>query len=233
MITKRFIRYMNDVAPEMETERKQKALLIFKNCLKHKNDIVVELDKQYFDMEDKLPIIIAKKFQKLFFKDCEERTEYELQGKFVLGGCSEHEINESFFPYFFEKGTVKAELIEKGKLSNDTLFLDLLTKCTGETVETETLILYKTYSHEMDKAMNKVLNCFLESVIRNYAKGILKHPYEQYEDIKEVVNVAVMETIGYISVVSNFKSCDEFGRFVGWSDKTVNDILELAKEEII
>lgn len=233
MWTKSFNDYIKLYFPEMDTDKKEKSLKIFIKCINNKNNVITECNKTYYDIENALPIIVAKKFQKLFFDNNQKRRKYELKGKFILGSCAEYELNESFFPYFFEKGTVKAELVDNGELSKDILFLDLLKMVTGEVAESKTLVMYKTYSHEMDKAIDTVLNCLLDSVIGKFAEGILELPYEECDDIKRAVNGAVFEVIKKESILTNLKDCDEFSRFVGWEDKTISDILELAKEEVI
>ena len=60
---------------------------------------------------------------------------------------------------------------------------------TGKVTEEDNLILYEIYAGDMNWILNKILNTYLEKVIAKYAKDILRHPYDQYEDIKEVREV--------------------------------------------
>ncbi len=223
-----FLKYIEKISPDMENDRIAKATKIFFNCIKYKYDIIAELDKEFLEIEKELPFTVARRFQRMFYKDFTERTKYELRGNYIIDG-NEKKIDDDCFPYLFEKSSIKAKLEKTDKISNDTLFSELMLMFTGKVTEEDNLILYEIYAGDMNWILNKILNTYLEKVIAKYAKDILRHPYDQYEDIKEVVNRAVLDHIGYLSLFHFLESIGEFIGYVGWEDKTINDILTIAK----
>lgn len=223
-----FLKYIEKISPDMENDRITKATNIFFNCIKYKYDIIAELDKEFLEIEKELPFTVAKRFQRMFYKDFAERTKYELKGSYIIDG-NEKAIDDDCFPYLFEKGSIKAKLEKTDKIPNDTLFSELMLMFTGKVTEEDNLILYEVYAGDMNWILNKILNTYLEKVIAKYAKDILRHPYDQYEDIKEVVNRAVLDHIGYLSLFHFLEGIGEFVGYVGWEDKTINDILTIAK----
>ena len=135
-----FLKYIKQYTPDMETSRIIKATKIFSNCVKHKEDIFFALDDEFFAIEKELPIIVAKKFQKRFYKNFEERDRYELKGDYVSNGILK-EITPEDFPYHFTKNIVKAKLEKCGTISNNMLFYDLMFLPTGKMTEINEKIL--------------------------------------------------------------------------------------------
>ena len=224
-----FLKYIEKYSPDIETDRVAKALRVFLNCVKHKEDIFFEMDAEFFAIEKEIPSIVANKFQKMFYKEFKERTKYELKGVYIADDVSREIDFEKDYPFCFKKGSVKAKLEENGKISNDTLFCDLMFLLTGKITETDESILYRSYLIDFNEILNRILTPYLEKVISKYAKGILKYPYDQYEDIKEVVNKAVFEQLCYLTMFRLFGDTGEFVSYVGWEDKTINDILAITK----
>lgn len=232
MYEKIFRKYIAQVAPEMETERKNKAEQIFINCVKHKEDILVDMDREFLKIEKTLPITIATKFQKTFFKNNSERKIFVLKGEYIENDMSKQMIDKNCFPYVFPKEKVNAELTVNGTLSLETKFLDMLPLLTGEIIYIDDFIYYESYHYKLDNALKKILDNILDTVIDKYTKGILSHPYDQYEDIKDIVNLAVYNIIGYLSLAHFCENSEVFGEYVGWENKTIKDILELAKNRL-
>lgn len=232
MYEKVFREYIECFHPDLETDRKDKAIKIMLRCIKDKDNLITELDNEYEKVKYTLPIIVAKKFQKLFYKNFEERTNYELEGRYYINSYMQKEIDTRCYPYIFEKGTLEAELVKNGTIPNNIPFKQLMVKVTGEIYESETSVFYKSYCHELSKILDKVKDVYMENVISRYTEGILKYPYDQYEDIKEAVNDMFFNAIGSLSTFRYLDDGMEFVWYVGWEGITLNDILEMSKKEI-
>lgn len=220
-----FKKVMASLAPEIETSRLEIAERVFARCTEHKNDIIYDLDKEFTNIEDKLPEMVSDKIRKLFFSKTKDRPSFNIVGTLkTKDGIAQ--LDNTYYPFIFDKNIVNLKLEENGTLPLDTKFCEFLEMLTGKITNNDKSIVCETYALALHRILSKYADNILEKVIDKYTEGVLDYPYSQYEDIKEYVNFMVYNSMGYISLIHYLKNVSEFVWFVGWTDKTIGNVIE-------